>query len=140
MTDLKGLIVSILEDKRIGNCSNGGLSSKFSALTIVGIVDHTNSADLAKREVKPLPKYSQVFSPTEDAPAAIIKYRTMGSKRLVSVEPLEGVESGKGTPWMAGGSYVSSSDSRWGELVGFYGAVSLHDRTESWALYDALST
>lgn len=139
MTDFKGLRVSILQDAEIGNCSNGGVSSKVNALTIVGIVDHTYPNDLAKREVKPLPVDSRIFAPTEDAPAAIIKYRNMGSERLVTVEPLDDARA-TGTPWMAGGAYVTSSDSRWRRLVGFYGAPALHDRTESWALYNALST
>lgn len=123
----KGLIVSILEDKRIGNCSAGGVSATHSALTIVGVIDRTS--DLSSKEVLPLPRESRVFEPREDAPAAVlVKRRLFGTTPTLHVEPL--VHSREGAVMM-GGSFVSSSDSRFSKMIGFYGAVPLHDRVEA---------
>lgn len=38
-----------------------------------------------------------------------------------------------------GGTYASSSDSRWSRATGTYGAIPVHDRCESWANYEAVS-
>ncbi len=142
----KGLIAEIFVGKRTPDCSNGGLSGRVNEVT----VDGTRDADaeiirrlstLASHDEEPgyapLPRASQVFEPTPERPAVVLVRRSIGGRQVVHVEPVERPE---GTPWMAGGAYVATSDSRFGELVGFYGAVSLHDRTESWAQYRALSS
>lgn len=73
------------------------------------------------------------FSPDRKYPAA----------RLVKhcgdwiVQPVE--EPGEGhTPYMDGGSYAATSDSRWTRKVG-YGAVPVHDSSATWAEYEQLS-
>lgn len=81
------------------------------------------------------------FEPTVDRPGVVIvRHRTVDALHAVSVEHHE---SGKWT--MAGGNFLYSCDSRFGELcvrllreggVNFksghfgYGAVSIHDRVE----------
>lgn len=137
-TDLRGLRANIYVPADGRNCSNGGVSSRCRNVTIVGI--RTDNGYAAGHGlVDPLPRLSQVSEPTDDAPAAVIVYRQMGRRTVVHVEPLDGPEQ-PGTPWMAGGCYVATSDSRFGDLVGFYGAVSFHDRTETWEEYRALSS
>lgn len=128
MSDLKGLTVSIFEAKAIGNCSAGGVSSTHARLTIVGVIDRTR--DRSSKEVIPLPRESQVFSPRDDAPAAVLVKRSiMGADRpTLHVEPL--VHSREGSV-MAGGAFVSTTDSRFSKMIGFYGAVPLHDRVEA---------
>lgn len=128
MSDLKGLTVSIFENKAHGNCSAGGVSATHSSLTIVGVIDRTR--DRASTEVIPLPKESQVFAPREDAPAAVLVKRSImdGTRPTLHVEPL--VHSRQGHV-MAGGAFVSTTDSRFSKMIGFYGAVPLHDRVEA---------
>lgn len=43
------------------------------------------------------------------------------------------------TSWMSGGNFAASCDSRAREIIGFYGAISLHDRTDTWEQYEMLS-
>lgn len=106
-----GLIASIL--KRNGeDCSNGGLSSRANGVCIVNV--------------------DGPFEPSADYPAVkLVKRPRVGN---VVCEPLAEHERGE---WlMAGGCYVTTSDSRFSEAVqrmsgyqfGF--PVALHDRIE----------
>lgn len=122
MTAQRGIRLSIYKDKG-QDFSNGGVSSYTDQVTLVEG-----------------PHGEQVkgpFEPTEEAPAVKIVKKSVGGRVSYSVQPVEA--PGDGTPWMAGGTYVGTSDSRFSDLTGIYGALSFHDRTESWALYNALS-
>lgn len=118
---MKGLTASIFEDKRIGNCSNGGISSRCSMVTVVGLGED-----------------SEIREATDDAPAVKLVRRIIGGKLCVHAEPVDPVPEGH-AGWMMGGSYISTSDGRFADAIGFYGAVALHDRSETWAMYDQLS-
>lgn len=75
------------------------------------------------------------FEPTPERPAARLTRNALGSVVLVPDEsPGEGL-----TPFMFGGTFAASSDSRFRQEVGMYGAVPVHDRVESWDEYRALS-
>jgi len=64
-----------------------------------------------------------------DRPAvALVKHDHFGRGVSVSAQPY-----GEGIPltgWTSGGTYVATSDERFGEASGFYGAAALHDRRE----------
>lgn len=119
-----GLILSIFEDKRLGNSSNGGLSSRFSEVTLVGA--------------------GGPFEPTEKRPAVKLVARTIGGAPYVHAEPVEPAPEGM-IGWMCGGCLVGTSDSRFGRAVAdllggiHVPAVSLHDRCETPELNEALS-
>jgi hypothetical protein len=113
-----GLIAYIMKHKGT-DCSNGGLSSRHDEVTIV-------NAD-------------GPFDPTEDRPAVILVARApVGTRQILTAYPAvhQGGKWVKDPRWlMMGGTYISCSDSRFGELcnrlgVPFYGAVALHDRYE----------
>ena len=66
------------------------------------------------------------FDPTPERPAARLDRNAYGSVILVPDEPV-----GEGfTPYMFGGTFASSSDSRFRQAAGIYGAVPVHDRSE----------
>jgi len=110
-----GLRVSIYRDSGSDyDCTNGGISSKFTELTLVNV---------------PGP-----FDPTPDAPAAILEAVDKGSARIVPVFQPEGTLGP-----MFGGNYAASSDSRFRKAAGIYGAVAIHDRFETWEMYEMLS-
>ena len=111
---MKGLLCSILEDKRIGNCSNNGISNRFDQVILVG-------AGIA-----------EIFEPSEDCPAVKLIRRNIGGEYL-SVEPIDRDESK--TPYMAGGAFIYSSDSRFPSSY----PIPLHDRQETWSDYKMLS-
>lgn len=129
----RGLTVSVLRPVDFPDCTNGGASARVAKLTVIGIIDEVAWWDAGNRgdrnpPVQPLPADCQVSTPSDDAPAAYLRRRRIG--RIVhSVEP---VYTDRATqPWlMAGGNYAASSDSRWADLIGMYGAVSIHDRNE----------
>ena len=118
--ELKGLTASIFIDELIGECSNGGISSRCKAVTVVGIPD------------------AEIFSAGEDRPAVKLVKRQIMGKTVVHAEPVEAPPQGC-VGWMMGGSYISTSDGRFGRAVGFYGAVALHDRCETPEQYRQLS-
>ena len=115
-------------------CSNDGITKNANRLTVVnvggGTVDHFTYVDRA------------------DAPPVLLKERC-GNPILVPAElndDNEWVEIDDGAGPMAGGAFAASCDSRFREAVenlighGWYGAVAVHDRYESWEQYRRLST
>jgi hypothetical protein len=66
------------------------------------------------------------FRPSDDFPAAIIKDGyTPGSKIVVPVD-----EVPDNAIQMMGGTFASSSDSRFSQAAGTYNAIAIHDRRE----------
>ena len=105
-----GLRVYIL--KNGGDYSNGGISGQVSTLAITNI--------------------GGPFNPTEDAPAAMLKNHVFDT---VIAVPEDIPENMVGP--MAGGTYIISSDSRFGAklrelgLTNSYVAIPFHDRFET---------
>lgn len=107
-----GLIVSVYRDKRLGDCTNGGASSKHDELTLVNV--------------------DGPFEPQPHRPAALlVKGASRGIARIVMQDDHDAKR------WtMMGGNYAATSDSRFTKAVEaitgapFYGAVAIHDRVE----------
>jgi hypothetical protein len=111
-----GLILRIYRSD-LGDCSNDGLSKHHTEVTAVNC--------------------EGPFDPTPERPAVIIDSHVKGCVRVVPAgndgQPLK--HPGAVGP-MFGGTYVTTSDSRFGQKVNqllghdFYGAVPFHDRFE----------
>jgi hypothetical protein len=107
-----------------------------TSVTIVAIRDETTSRSQAA--LQPLPEDLRApFTATPERPAAVLVKRRVG-RTIWHIEPLTPPEAGR-TSFMAGGCYAGTSDSRFSEITGFYGAVSVHDYSETWAAYRAMS-
>lgn len=119
-----------------GDATNGGISGRFTELTVVNV--------------------DGPFRPTDDAPAVmLIPGRLAGTAILVPAihrphGPGDGYEAmpedtSEYAGPMFGGNYAATSDSRFFRAIErvtgghFYGAVPIHDRVESWDLYEAMS-
>lgn len=74
------------------------------------------------------------FKPTDEMPAAVLDTNSVGQK---IIRPFGEVPSGYYQ--MAGGTFASSSDSRFSEAIGLYGAIPIHDRREAYATYEEMS-
>jgi hypothetical protein len=122
---LKGLTAYIYRNPMFSGCSLDGISARCDQVTVVGTYDRRPGGNW--NEFNPMPKGAQIFAPTETAPPVALIYRRVGGKDVVHAEPLTG---GARKHYMAGGSYIDSSDSRLSDMIGFYGAVSFHDRCE----------
>jgi hypothetical protein len=111
----------------IGDCSAGGISGQVEQVVMVGILDLRKPGRFQKRIIDPIPDSEcGSITPQAKAPAVILVYRDMGGKRVCHVEPLEPAPR---SSYMSGGTFVDG-DSRFSNLVGFYGAVAFHDRSE----------
>lgn len=104
---LRGLRAHIYRNG-MGDASNRGISSRVDTVIVVG-----QGVD-------------EVFTATEKEPAVEVDTVTFDGKTTYHLRPYG--EPGK--HYMAGGTFVFTSDSRFRELFPFYGAVPLHDRHE----------
>ena len=142
MTEHKGLLVHVYRSALGGpDTTNGGVSAQHDGLTVVGFQRHDDA------HWRPLEHQCQIFTPTELAPAAILvesRIPHLYGPHLVPLDLIENPPEGHVGPMM-GGNYAGSSDSRWGMLGSMFkglrlDVVPIHDRVESQALYNALSS
>lgn len=115
-----GMIVSVLRNAELGDCTNGGITGKVSRLCVVNV--------------------EGPFEPREDMPAVMLVENAHSTCKIVPAEKVSGMD-GHWRPikkwWMMGGNYATTSDSRFSKAVEkllghtFYGAVAVHDRTET---------
>jgi hypothetical protein len=105
---MKGLLVNIFSTPTTEKCGSDRSNIKGYTLTGEGL--------------------PEIFTPSEDYPEAVLVKRNLFGKTVYHAVP----KSLKGRWTMNGGSFVASSDSRFGEAIGgMYGAIPLHDRTEN---------
>lgn len=117
---MKALIIEVYKHNG-EDFSNGGITSRFNELLLVcddGYIDIDED------------------NPPENL--VVFEDRFMFGERCGYIRPYAEHPEDR-TPYMAGGAYAASSDSRFSEMVGIYGAVPVHDRTETWEEYELLS-
>jgi hypothetical protein len=108
---LKGITALVYRDGLGIDFSNRGISATATEVTVVG------------------PGIDPIVAPAQERPAVRIIKREGLSGPVYHAEPLPTEDLP--APWyMFGGTFIFSSDSRFREAVGFYGAVPLHDRRE----------
>jgi hypothetical protein len=127
-----GLSISVyrnVERGLDGDCTNGGISSRFGKLVVVNCDGPSE--------------------PSADAPPVLLVSHVVGCLALVPAHKNAAGDWVKVPSWtMMGGNYGATSDSRFGEKarellaehykvrgrpvgrVDFYGAVAIHDRIE----------
>jgi hypothetical protein len=103
----KGIICQIYR-WNLGECSNGGISSKFNEVVVID------------------PYINGPFEPNENTPAVKLVRRTIGGESYIHAEPI--LPNGEWKHFMAGGTFISSCDSRFRSVCKY--PVALHDRTE----------
>lgn len=100
----KGMLVFVLRAPGLGDCTNGGISSKFEKFVIVG---------------EGIP---EIFEPNQDSPGLELVKRNINGNEYLSCKPL-----GEKDHTMFGGNYITSSDSR---MPSKY-PIPIHDRKET---------
>lgn len=129
----RGQVVDLFFNPKYRQCAAGGLSETVDQFTIVGVVDETINRVVGDfnsgYHVMPLADGSRVFEANEQRPAALLVKRRIG-REVWHVVPVDAYdEQGHVKHWYsAGGSYVSTNGIN--DIVGFYGALNLHDRKE----------
>lgn len=116
---MKAISVDIFKSKG-GDCSNGGISSKFNEVLIVcdeGWIDIDES------------------NPPENL--CVVSKRVLWGENHWFVEPYKKCPSNM-VGYMYGGCIIDSSDARWSRISEGR-PLHLHDRCESQKLYDMLS-
>lgn len=114
---MKGLSVSVLRNAEFGysDCSNDGVSARFSKFILVG-------------EGVP-----EIFEATADMPVLVLVRRNIGGRPYVHAEPLEKPPGMVGP--MFGGNFVHTSDSRFPNSY----PIPIHDRFETPDQYERMS-
>ena len=117
---LRALPITVFRPARGWDCTNNGVSSRFSELLC-----------LCDEGFLPIDEEN----PPENL-VKIVKRNLFGSE-IYHIEP---VNAPQGFGWMAGGNYAATSDSRFSRMIGgLYGALSVHDRQETREQYELLS-
>lgn len=112
---MKGLVCSVYESKRHGNCSAAGISSRVDSVILCPDPDSGNDWGIPK-----------IFEASDDCPAVVLRsIRVSEEYEHVYAVPVELLQSGTGT-WMFGGSFLYTSDSRFP----LRHPIPLHDRVE----------
>lgn len=116
---MKALRILVYKNPLHKNSSNGGITEKYDELLLV-----CEEGSIEIDESNP--------------PENLVVYieREMGGKNCGYIEPYAPCPSGY-VGWMSGGSFAGSSDGRFFDMVGIYGAVPVHDRAESQKQYEA---
>ena len=140
----KGLILSVYRAADRSDCTNGGVSATHDRIIVVGTKRHVD------KNWQPLPESLMLPDWGQDLPQFILVESAVPALYGPHLVPLEYVEKGSNTKEyagpMMGGNYAESSDSRWCRLShDIFGRdhqsiAPIHDRVESWALYNALSS
>ena len=116
---MRALPLGIFENKKIGNCSNNGISNRYNEVLLIcedGFVDIDED------------------NPPENLVKLVV--RNLFGKEYKHLEPYRPTDSGC-VGWMAGGSYAGCSDSRFHRISEY--PLPLHDRQESWEMYNRMS-
>lgn len=116
---MRALPLSIFEDKRIGNCSNNGISSRYNQVLLI----HEEGHVVIDEE-----------NPPENL-VRLVKCKMFG-KEYMHLEPYKPVQSGC-VGYMMGGTYASSCDSRFWRISNY--PLPIHDRQETQEMYNKMS-
>lgn len=122
---MKQILVHVLKSS-LGDCTANGVTSKHWGVALF-------SADSTNEEIEEYCKTNNVD-------------RTSCLRVVVRENPIYGnyaevvfkTPASTGT-YMFGGNYVVTSDSRYSEIAGMKHPLSVHDRFESWEVYEHLS-
>lgn len=109
------------------DCTNHGVSEKRNHFILY-------SADTTIEQIKAEIEKLNGRMKIEDC--LLVK----GKSDYIYCTPVFEVNGKVSTGFMAGGNFIYSSDSRFEEISGCSHPIPIHDRTESWELYNALST
>lgn len=104
MKESLGMKVYVYRTTTESDHTNGGLTSKFNVLTVI-------DADLPK-----------IFQADDECPALIIKSFKGYTYAVPAINE-------RGLPWMMGGNFIYSPDTRFREVLGHY-PIPVHDRQE----------
>lgn len=109
---MKALPISVYRTARLGDCSNGGISSKYDTLLLIHDEGFIN--------VDP-------ENPPENAVKLVTRF--LFGREYKHIEPLA---SPQHLGWMAGGNIAHTSDSRFPSDY----PLTIHDRQETQEQYD----
>lgn len=115
---MRALPINIYENKRIGNCSNNGISSRYNDVLLIceeGFI-----------------KIDENNPPENLVKLVTRRFGGREYKHLESYAPV----SERNVGYMAGGCYCGSSDSRFTKISDY--PLPLHDRQETQEMYDSM--
>lgn len=113
---MKALPISIYKDSRLGDCSNHGISSRYTEVLLICDEGFINIDE-------------------NNPPENLVKLvtRNLFGREYKHIEP---VARPTGVGWMSGGSLVYSCDSRFRRMSEY--PLCLHDRQETQEQYDSM--
>lgn len=115
---MKALPISVYKNGRYGDCTNGGITSRYNELLLIC-------------------ETGFVTVDEDNLPENLVKVvtRTIGGREYKHIEPVANTDRGS-VGWMYGGNLAYCSDSRFREFSEY--PLCVHDRQESQKQYDAM--
>ena len=117
---MKALRISVYKNPLYKNSTNGGITERYDELLLV--------CDEGYIEI-------DEKNPPENL--VVFVDRMLGGEKCGCIEPYAPCPDGC-VGWMSGGSFAASCDRRFSRMVGIYGAVAVHDRSETQEQYDRM--
>lgn len=118
----RGLTLWVYRPANGGDFTLNGLTSTVNEVTVVGVC-----RDDATKVIEPMPKDARISAASDKAPAVHLVAKHFHGRKTWSIRPVNWTD---GRWYMDGGNYADSSDTRWRDLTGIYGAIAVHDRQE----------
>ena len=119
---MKAIRIYVYKNPVTQGCSNGGITDRYDELLLVcedGYIDVDDN------------------NPPENL--VIYVDRNIGGRSCGYIRPYADPPADR-TPYTSGGSFAETCDSRFSNLIGgMYGAVPVHDRTDTWEDYELLT-
>lgn len=116
---MKALPISVYRENRLGDCTNGGITSRYDRLLLI--------CEEGYKEV-------DENNPPENLVKIVTRF--ICGREYKHIEPYASVDAGC-VGWMSGGNIAYSCDSRFSRMSEY--PLSVHDRQETQAQYDMLS-
>ena len=115
---MKALPITVFKNGRYGDCTNGGITSRYDELLLVC-------------------KEGFVKVDEDNLPENLVKVvtRTIGGREYKHIEPVAKTSKGC-VGWMSGGNLAYTCDSRFRRLSEY--PLCVHDRQESQEMYNAM--
>lgn len=119
---MDGLVLNVYRSACGMDCTNNGITSKFTELLLVG------------------KNVGAIFSAKDDRPRVTIRVKDFLGRKSAHLVPCDENATPLEGWWMMGGNFAHTSDSRFRDAVSealgfdFYGAIAVHDRQESGGL------
>lgn len=121
-TELKGLHVSIFRSDYDARCNEFFGKQQITLVRVIRAPHCQRAESVPINTIQP----PDLFPASDERPPAELVVRFVGDRPAYFIRPYGAIEGRH----MSGGTFANCCDSRFSNMLPFYGAVGIHDRVE----------